>query len=156
MNAKQADLFKINFHLINYALQRGTSYKCRHTIVNTILFKDPDNVRLDRTRVIHIYEADINLALGIKWRAATQHAEEFDLLLNVGQCGSRTGKRATDPVLIEEMQYEISRATRKPLILIHYDATACYDRIIPNLDMIVSRKFGVPAEVTQMNATTLE
>ena len=155
VNAKQKDLFHIHLTLINYALQRGASYTRWHTIVNTILFKDPDNVRLDRTRVIHIYEADYNLALGIKWRTATQHAEEFNLL-NEGQYGSRTGKRATDPVLIEELQYEISRATRKPLLLTHYDATACYDRIIPNLGMIVSRKFGVPAEVTQMNATTLE
>ena len=155
LNSIQEDLFQIHLRLINYALNRGTSYTRWHTIINTILFKDPDNVRLDRTRVIHIYEADYNLALGIKWRTATQHAEEFNLL-NEGQYGSRTGRRATDPVLIEEMQYEISRATRKPLLLTHYDATACYDRIIPNLGMIVSQKFGVPAAVTQMNATTLE
>ena len=116
VNSKQKDLFQIHLTLINYALQRGTSYTRWHTIVNTILFKDPDNVRLDRTRVIHIYEADYNLALGIKWRTATQHAEEFNLI-NEGQYGSRTGRHATDPVLIEEMQYEISRATRKPLLL---------------------------------------
>jgi hypothetical protein len=50
------------------------------------------------------------------------------------------------------------------VVLINYDATACYDRIvsnlgmivIPNLGMIVSRKFGVPANVTKTNATTLE
>jgi hypothetical protein len=156
LNSKQRDLFQIHLTLINYALQRGASCTRWHTIVNTTLFKDPDNVRLDRTRrVIHIYEADYNLALGIKWRTAMQHAEDFNLL-NEGQYGSRTGKRATDPVFIEEMQYEISRATRKPLLLTHYDATACYNRIIPNLGMIVSRKFGVPAEVTQTNATTLE
>ena len=77
VNSKQKDLFQIHLTLINYALQRGASYTRWHTIVNTILFKDPDNVRLDRTRVIlHIYEADYNLALGIKWRTAMQHAEE--------------------------------------------------------------------------------
>ena len=150
LNAKQNDLFQIHLTLINYALQRSFSYTRWHTIVNTILFKDPDNVRLDRTRVFHIYEADYNLALSIKWRTATQHAEDHNLL-NVGQYGSRSGKRATDPVLIEELQYEISRATRKPLLLTHYDATACYDRIVPNLGMIVSRKFGVPAEVADPN-----
>ena len=155
LNIKQADLFALHLALINYALERGTTYKRWQTIANSIIFKDPDTIKLHRIRVIHIYEADYNLALGIKWRTATQHAEATDLL-NMGQYGSRTGRRATDPVLIEEMQYEISRATRKPLLLTHYDATACYDRIIPNLGMIVSRKFGVPAEVTRMNATTLE
>ncbi|KAI2496876.1 hypothetical protein MHU86_17623 [Fragilaria crotonensis] len=49
-----------------------------------------------------------------------------------------------------------SRATRKPVVLTNYDATACYDRIIPNLGMTVSQKFGVPATVTESNASTLE
>jgi hypothetical protein len=85
------------------------------------------------------------------------HAAESLQVFNEGQYGSRNGRRATDPVFIEEeLQLEISRATRKPLVLINYDATACYDRIIPNLGMIVSRKFGVPATVTKTNATTLE
>jgi hypothetical protein len=46
-------------------------------VVNTILFKDPDNVRIHRTRVIHIYEADYNLTLGIKWRMALYQAESL-------------------------------------------------------------------------------
>ena len=41
------------------------------------------------------------------------------------------------------------------MILTNYDATACYDRIPPNLGMTVSQKFGVPAAVTQANALTL-
>lgn len=52
-------LFHLN--LINYALEKGYSYTRWQTIANTILFKDTDNVRLHRTRVIHIYEADYNL-----------------------------------------------------------------------------------------------
>jgi hypothetical protein len=31
---------------------------------------------------------------------------------------------------------------------------ACYDRIVPNLGMVVSQKYGVPASVTLANATT--
>ena len=68
-----------HFHvdLINYALERGYSYKRWQTIANTILFKDPDNVKLRRTRVIHIYEADFNLILGLKWRMALYQAEDL-------------------------------------------------------------------------------
>jgi hypothetical protein len=82
-------------------------------------------------------------------------AEAFNAL-NDGQFGSRPRRNATDPVFIEELQCEISRATRKPIVLTNYDATACYDRIIPSVGMIVSRKFGVPYTVTQANARTLE
>jgi hypothetical protein len=38
----------------------------------------------------------------------------------------------------------------------NYDATACSDRIIPNLGMTVSRKFVVPATITNINAITLQ
>ena len=50
---------------------------------------------------------------------------------------------------------EISRLTRTTLVQTNYDATACYDRIVPNLAMVTSRTFGVPDEVTATNASTL-
>ncbi|KAI2503535.1 hypothetical protein MHU86_10917 [Fragilaria crotonensis] len=155
LDMMQNDLRTLHLNLLNYALERGYSYKRWQTIANTILFKDPDNVRLHRTRVIHIYEADFNLALGIKWRIQMYQAEAL-AALNDGQYGSRPRRNATDPVFIEELQCEISRATRRSVVLINYDALACFDRMIQNAAMIVSRKFGVPLPVTQANAVTLE
>jgi hypothetical protein len=155
LDYRQQALRQLRLTMINYALERGYSYKRWQKVVNTMLFKDPDNVRLHRTRVIHIYEADFNLFLGIKWRSAMHQAEDLRLL-NEGQFGSRPYRNATEPVFIEELQLEISRATRKPLVLTNYDAMACYDRIIPNLGMTVSQKFGVPPTVAESNASTLE
>ena len=155
VNRKQATIRHVRLTLINYALERGYSYKRWQTIVNSVLFKDTDNVRLHRTRIIHINEADFYLAMGLKWRVATQQAEDLKAL-NEGQYGSRTGRSATEPVYIEEMQCEISRATRKPLVLTNYDASSCYDRIVPNVGMIVSQKYGVPATVTKATANTLQ
>jgi exonuclease III len=154
INRKQEALRRVRLSLINYALERGYSYKRWQDIVNSVLFKDPDNVRLHRTRIIHIYEADFNLAMGLKWRVATQQAEDLKAL-NDGQYGSRTSRSAIEPVYIEELQCEISRATRKPLVLTNYDATSCYDRIVPNLGMVVSQKYGVHASVTKATAETL-
>ena len=65
------------------------------------------------------------MAMGLKWRVATQQAEDLKML-NDGQYGSRTGRSAVEPVYIEELQCEISRATRKPLVLTNYDATASF------------------------------
>ncbi|KAI2509652.1 hypothetical protein MHU86_4772 [Fragilaria crotonensis] len=73
----QTEIRRVHLLLMNYALERGYSYKRWQTVANTILFKDADNVRIHRTRVIHIYEADFNLCLGIKWRAAMHQAEDF-------------------------------------------------------------------------------
>jgi hypothetical protein len=151
----QQHLLELHLIMMNYALSRGYSYQRWTQIANTILFKDSDNVRIHRTRVIHIYEADYNLALGLKWRAAIFKSEKCNNL-NEGQYGSRPHRNATDPVLIEELQFEISRATRKAFAQTNYDATSCYDRIVPNLATLASRKFGVPTEVTALNASALQ
>jgi exonuclease III len=154
-NHMQSRMLTLHVQMLNYALVRGYSYERWQKVTNTILFKDTDNVRIHRTRVIHIYEADYNLTLGIKWRAALYQAETLKEL-NIGQYGSRPYRNAVDPVLIEELQFEISRASRKMIVQTNYDAMSCYDRIIPNLAMLVSRKFGVPKAITHTNATTLE
>ena len=150
----QQSLLDFHLNLINYALERGYSYQRWQTIANTMLFKDPGSVKIHRTRVIHIYEADFNLILGLKWRMALYQSEALNQL-NDGQYGSRPRRNAIDPVMIEELQFEISRLSRRTFIQTNYDATACYDRIIPNMAMITSRRFGVPQSVTEANVETL-
>jgi hypothetical protein len=104
---------------------------------------------------MHIYEADYNLTLGIKWRVALYQAEALREL-NQGQYGSRPHRNAIDPVFIEEIQFEIARASRNLLAQTNNDVMSCYDRIVPNLAMLVSQKFGVPLQTAQTNARTLE
>jgi ribonuclease HI len=120
-----------------------------------MLFKEKNNIKIHRTRVIHIYEADYNLILGLKWRLALYQSEAMKQL-NKGQFGSRPRRNAIDPVMLEELQFEISRTSRKSLIQTNYDATACYDRIIPNLATLASRRFGIDKQVALSNSRTLE
>ena len=131
--------------MLNYALEGGYAYQRWQIVANAIFFKaDKHNVRVYRTRIMLIYEADHNLMLGIKWRIALYQALALREL-NARQKGSQPHRNAYNKVLIEELpQFEISRASRKMLIQTNYDATACYDQIIPNLAMMVSKKFGVP------------
>ena len=126
----QSDLRDVHLTLLNYALQRGYSYVRWQQVSNAMLFKEENNIKIHRTRVIHIYEADYNLAIGMQWRSALYQSEDLRHL-NTGQYGSRPNRNAHDPIFIEEFQFEISRATRKALVQINYDATSCYDRIIP-------------------------
>jgi hypothetical protein len=77
-------------------------------------------------------------------------------LLHNGQFGSRATRNAIDPVSIKELQFELSRLTRKTVAQANYDAAACYDKIIPNLAMLASRCFGVPKDVTASKARTFE
>ena len=151
----QTKLLRLRLQIVNYSMRTGYSYKRWQTIANTHILKEPGNVKVHRTRVIHIYEADYNLALGVKWRQAMHLANDAQVL-NDGHYGSRPRRQAQDPVLLEELQLDLSRVSRKTLVVTNYDATSCYDRIIPSVAMLASRKFGVPKSVTLANAHTLE
>jgi hypothetical protein len=141
--SQRNDIIKLHLQLLNYGLERGYSYLRWQHVSNAMLFNEPGNFKIHRTRVIHFYEADYNLAMGLKWKAAMALSEEGQSL-NSGQYGSRPSRGAPDLVFFEEFQLEISRASRKTLVQTNYDATSCYDRIIPNLAALVSQKYGVP------------
>lgn len=66
MDYKQSEILRVHLTLMNYALERGYSYRRWQTVANSVLFKEPGNIRIHRTRTIHIYEADYNLMLCLK------------------------------------------------------------------------------------------
>ena len=112
----QVELLDVHLRLHNYTLQRRYSYSTSwHQVAITIIFKERGNISIHQTRVIHLYEADYMLAMGLKGRPAFYDAEKKKML-NEGQHGSRPNRNAYDPVFIKEIQMEISRITRKTLI----------------------------------------
>jgi hypothetical protein len=59
-------------------------------------------------------------------------------------------------VFIEEMQNEIARASRKPYIKQDFEATSCYDRVIPSMASMLSRSRGIHKNVCLVHARTLQ
>jgi hypothetical protein len=70
--------------------------------------KKPGVSRLDKLRVIHIFEADYNLILKVMW----SHKAVWDIhnagLLNDGQAGSRPRCCAIDVAVQKEINYTYS------------------------------------------------
>ena len=117
---------------MNYCIKNGYVLKRWKTIINTMIFKESGNYKIHRLRVIHIYEADFNLMLAIKWRQLMHHADSSDLIYP-GQYGGRPGCEAQSLVLLEELKNDISLLTRRNLVNFDNDAASCYDRIIISL-----------------------
>ena len=113
--------------------------------------------KLNKLRVIHLYEADYNLLLKILWaKKLVWHAHDKGSL-HSGQSGSRPGCNAIDIVVSKEMKYLYSRLSRTALATMEdNDAKSCYDRIICNLAMIISQYFGMSNRACKMQSTTLE
>jgi hypothetical protein len=114
--------------------------------VNCLIEKDLGQPKIHRLRVIHLYENDYNLILAMKWRALT-FTSETSHSFNLGEYGARLGLTAYDPVYIENLQNEIARVSRRPCIKFSNDAAACYDRMIPNLENLASRAFGMDPRI---------
>ena len=84
--------------------------------------KEPGNFKIHRVCIIHLYEADYSLTLAIAWRD-TLHLAEDTNTINKGTYGSRPNRTAHSPVFIEELIMEISRLTRKHIVMFDNDAT---------------------------------
>jgi hypothetical protein len=120
-----------------------------------MILKEPDNIKIHRLRVMHLYEHDFNMILGIKWRQLIQQGLR-ESTINSSQFGGLPGKDAISPTVIEELQYKISRASRRPLIHLDYDASSCYDCIIPAMASLISRGYGMHQNICFVHSTTLE
>ena len=108
--AKQKEIATLIVQIINFCIQRGHVLSRWKQIVNTMIFKDVGNYRIHRLRVIHIYEADFNLLLAVKWRELLKSADRAGLI-NKGQFGGRPGHEATSLALLEELRIDISYLT---------------------------------------------
>jgi hypothetical protein len=137
----QASLIQVHVNLINYCLRFRYSLRRWKEIVNVMILKSVGEYYIHRLRVIHVYEADFNFILGIKWKQLLHRAEATNLL-HGGQYDSRPGREATTLTFIEELKTDICYASRKPLINFDNDAISCYDRSIASIALIISRSHG--------------
>ena len=118
--------------------------------------KIPGTPRLDKLRVIHLFEADINLLKGIIWsRRLVSHAELFQAL-GEETWGCRKGRSAEECLLLKNFTYIMMRLTRTPGATFDNDAKACFDRIIMALAALRSRHLGVPTATCTMLTSLLE
>ena len=149
-------ILQAHFLIILTAVKFGVSLTRWQNVVNSMIKKEPGNPRIHRLRVIHLYEADYNLVLGVLWARKLVPLAEKQRLFNKGCYGGRPGLSAVDPVLLEELQVSIAYLSRTNQVTFHNDATSCYDRIIIALANLVARRFGMPVEIARLHGCTLE
>jgi hypothetical protein len=122
----------------------GGSLNRWRKISTCMIEKVPGSPRIDKLRVIHLFEADFNMLIKIMWaRKGVWHMHDKNAI-NHGQAGSRPGKRAIDVVIQKEMKYLYAITSRTVLGTIDNNATSCYDRMICNFSMLISLYYGIP------------
>ena len=141
---------------MNIAIQSGISIPRWSNAVTVLIEKDPGQPRLHRLRIIHLFEADLNLFLKLQWGKRLVHRALDLQLLHDGQHGSVPRRNTLHPIMLMQLTTDLCRILKHDFLRIDNDATACYDRIIVALGMLAARKCGMPANAIRTHAEALE
>jgi hypothetical protein len=141
---------------MNIAITRGISIPRWSNAVNVLIEKDEGRPRINRLRIIHLFEADYNLFLKIMWGSRlVRRAQSLDLLHD-GQHGSVPGRQPMDPIMLNQLSSDLCRILKLNYARFENDASACFDRIIVALGMLAARRCGMPKEAVRTHAKSLE
>ena len=141
--------------IINAALALGTFLHRWKQYIVLMIEKEKHNHRINRLRVINIYEANYNLILKYSRPHKTTQYAERNNLLGENQWGERPLCNTDNVALIDEMNTECHRMTYYTSCIFQIDAIGCFYRMIPTHSILNSFKFGVPDQVCTLNARTL-
>ena len=115
----------------------------------------PNTPRMNKLKIINIYEAYYNLLQKFFWpKLSTKHAEAT-YILGENAWGFRPGYSADNVTLIDDLVNEVHRLTFQNLFKLKYDVKVCFDRIINSHAILNCLKFEVPDNIYEMHSTTL-
>lgn len=146
----QRKILYVYYQMSMTCLQLGTSLPRWQQVTTTMIKKDNNISKINKLREIHLYEADYDLLLKILWARRLVWNAHDNQCINDSQAGSRPGCNSIDIVILKEMKYLYLRLTKTGLATMDNDAKSCYDRIICNLAMIISRFYGMPKNACKM------
>ena len=125
-------IIDVHFMMLQLAAANSHVYTWWKNILTCMIEKDLGSAKIHQLRVIHLYECDLNLLLGLYIREMNQLCED-NQLLNKGSYGGRPGRRSVDPVIVDVTQVKIAMITRRILMRFNNNAIACFDRIVPHI-----------------------
>jgi hypothetical protein len=139
-------ILQVQTDIINIPIQQGLSPTRWQTIINAMLEKIPGKPLLHKLCVIHILEADYNLALKqIFGKRLLQNCEKFGALGDL-QDGFRKGRSTIQTLLHNEITCDYNKRLWINNYIGMTDISGCFDRIVPSVISILNRNNECPAQ----------
>jgi hypothetical protein len=148
-------VFAIKVKFINAAIKHTHVFPRWMTIVNATIEKIPGKPLLNKLRVIHLIESDLNLIVGELHRRLMKQALEAGKLC-VEQFGSIAGRKAIDPLALKHATYSIGRLSVTNYASVDNDAKSCFDRIVMLFASLVSQRLGMDEKACALFLKTLD
>lgn len=115
--------------LVQLAANQGFYLHCWEKVFNIMIYKKPGCIELEKLRILHYFEADMNLMIGILFGRRAMHHINDNKLYHKGQY-RRPGGECMDAVYTKTIAYHVSHFTKTSLGKFESDAEACFDRIV--------------------------
>jgi hypothetical protein len=147
-------ILRVIYGLASTASRLGFYLQQWTQVVNVVIYKKPGVIELDKLRVIHLFEADFNLLVGVFFgRRAMQYQTDHQLI-HPGQFGRPRGEcqdAAFDKVLINL----VSKFSQTPMGQFESNATVCLDGEVMNYVLTCFATNGTPMGPLRMCEQTL-
>jgi hypothetical protein len=141
---------------LNTFVAKGKALERWENAINVLIEKYPGAPKLNRLRIIHLFKADYNFILKLLWGSRLVKNGEELCQLNNNQHGSRRGRKSLDPVHLQLISMDLCRILKLNIASFDNDASACYDRIIVALGMLVVRRLGMLDNAIRCHSQALE
>ena len=113
-------------------------------VLNVMFYKKAGVLELNELRVLHLFEADFNLLVGLIFGRWTVHNAVNTARIHPSQFGKKGGE-CMDAAVAKVLHNTIATLTKTPISQFESDATACFDRISMTFAMMCFFIFGCPA-----------
>ena len=98
---------------------------------------------MSKLRVIHLFEADYNLIIGLIFGCRAMYSGVDNKTLHTSQW-AQPSRQCSDVVVMRELTLAVAKLTKTPIGGFENDASACYDRIVMNLVSAIFDRMGIP------------
>jgi hypothetical protein len=147
---------QIQHLLMTLAVQHCHTYQRWKIVHNLLIEKIPGVPRIDKLRVIHLYEADWSLLQKFYVAHKLNNIASRNKTIPIEQAGGCPGRNAIELAACRVFMFETIRLQRLSGAVLYNDAKTCYDRVIENISNLALMKQGLPIELAKLHAQTFQ
>jgi hypothetical protein len=114
-----------------------------------MIYKKPGVIELDKLRVIHLFEADFNLLIGVYFGQRAMYHQVDRNLIHQGQYG-KPGGECQDAALSKVLHNLVTFLSKTPMGQFESIVKACFDREVMSLVFACFKSHGAPMRPLRM------
>ena len=150
------DLVDLLVSMLNIGINTGCALSRWQQTVSVMLEKDKGSPKIDRLRIIQLFEADYNFLLSLVLGHRLMNFARKHCHFNESQYGSLKGKQAQSAILNKILTYDYFRMQKENAATAEFDAAANYDRILPAIAVIACQRLGLAKKIGDLFFNSLD